>query len=292
MSLLQAILIGLIYGLTEFLPISSSGHLAFAHMLLETDANTGILFQMLLHVSVLLAVCGVYYKDMFRLLAEGFFILRDVFANIVLFFRNKGKEEHEPYRKLISSGYRKFAVLLLMSAFPSAILGFVASDVVKMASELLLVPGIGLIVMAILLFAANRAKDGEKLPRNLTYTNAFVIGIVQGVAALPGLSGTGVTMIACLFSGFQRNFAAKYAFLMSIPVALLALFREGMQVSELTVEKTSLAYCVVGMLVAAIVGYICIKMMLIVIRKKRFTVFAVYCLLAGAFFIGAHFYMI
>lgn len=90
-------------------------------------------------------------------------------------------------------------------------------DVVEMASEILIVPGICLIVTGVLLIVADRIKDGDKLPKSVTYTNAFGVGIAQGIATLPGLSRSGTTITACLLSGYQRNFAVKYSFIMSIP---------------------------------------------------------------------------
>jgi undecaprenyl-diphosphatase len=114
-------------------------------------------------------------------------------------------------------------VLILVSTIPTGIIGFVGKDVVEQASELLIVPGICLIATAILLFIADRCKGGDKLPKDITYTNAFVVGIAQGVATLPGLSRSGTTITACLLSGFNRKFAVKYSFIMSIPAILGAM---------------------------------------------------------------------
>lgn len=291
MSLLQAILMGLIQGLTEFLPVSSSGHLALFKILFGVENETGILFDVLLHVGTLIAVCVVYYRDIGKLIVEGCCILRDVFINIVLFFQNKIKKEHEPYRHVISSSYRKFVMLIIVSTIPTGIIGFAGKDVVEMASGILIVPGICLILTAILLLIADHVKDGEKFPKSVTYTNAFGIGIAQGIATLPGLSRSGTTITACLLSGFNRNFAVKYSFIMSIPAILGALVLELKDIAGVAVTGVEIAYYIVGMLIAAIVGYICIKTMLVIVRKKKFTVFAIYCLIVGAVSIGGYFYM-
>lgn len=292
MSLLEAILMGLIQGLTEFLPVSSSGHLALFKILFGVETDTGILFDVLLHVGTLMAIFAVYYKDIWKLIIEGCCILRDVFVNAVLFFKNTFKKEHESYRRIVSNGYRKFVLLIMVSTIPTGIIGVVGKDVVEMASQILIVPGICLIITAILLFIADRVKDGDKLPKSVTYTNAFGIGIAQGVATLPGLSRSGTTITACLLSGFNRNFAVKYSFIMSIPAILGALVLELTDIAGTAVSGKEIAFYVVGMLISAVVGYICIKTMLVIVRKKKFLGFAIYCLIVGAVSIGGYFYMV
>ena len=125
------------------------------------------------------------------------------------------------------------------------------------------------------------------VPRN----NGFIIGISQGIATLPGLSRSGTTIASCLISGFDRKFAVKYSFIMSIPAVLGAAILELKDFSPASVSGTEVAYYLVGMAVAAVVGYICIKTMLVIVRNKKFTIFSIYCLLMGAFSIGAYFYM-
>lgn len=291
MSLLQAILMGIIQGLTEFLPVSSSGHLALFKILFGVETDTGILYDVLLHVGTLLAICVVYYKDIWRLITEGCAIVRDSFVNVVVFFKNRTTNETEAYRRIVNSSYRKFVMLIIVSTIPTGVIGFFGRDVVSMASEILIVPGICLIVTAILLLVADRTKDGGKLPKNVTYTEAFGVGIAQGIATLPGVSRSGATITACLLSGYQRNFAVKYSFIMSIPAILGALILELTQLGNVTVTSMEIVYYIIGMLIAAVIGYVCIKLMLVIVRKKKFTGFAIYCLLVGALSIGGYFYM-
>ena len=183
-------------------------------------------------------------------------------------------------------------MLVIVSTIPTGVIGFFGRDVVTLASEILIVPGICLIVTAILLFIADHAKDGNKLPKSVTYTDAFSVGIAQGIATLPGLSRSGTTIAACLLCGYQRNFAVKYSFIMSIPAILGALVLELTDIGAVSVKPTQIVYYIIGMLSAAVVGYICIKTMLVIVRKKKFTIFAIYCLLVGALSIGGYFYMV
>ncbi len=291
MSLLQAIIMGIIQGATEFLPVSSSGHLALFKILFHVNTDTGLMFDVMLHLGTLIAIFAVYYKDIIRMVVEAFKIIRDVFINIVRFFRNKfGKEENE-YLKIVTNGYRKFVLLVIVSTIPTGIIGLVASDFVEMASEILLIPGICLVVTSILLFISDRIQGGNKGPKNVSYTNGFIIGICQGIATLPGLSRSGTTIAACLISGFDRRFAVKYSFIMSIPAVLGAAILELKDISTAALSGTEILYYVIGMAVAAVVGYICIKTMLVIVRNKKFTIFSIYCLIIGALSIGGYFYL-
>ena len=291
MSLLQAIIMGIIQGATEFLPVSRSGHLALFKILFHVNTDTGLMFDVMLHLGTLIAIFAVYYKDIIRMVVEAFKIIRDVFINIVRFFRNKfGKEENE-YLKIVTNGYRKFVLLVIVSTIPTGIIGLVASDFVEMASEILLIPGICLIITSILLFISDRIQGGNKGPKNVSYTNGFIIGICQGIATLPGLSRSGTTIAACLISGFDRRFAVKYSFIMSIPAVLGAAILELKDFSTAALSGTEILYYVIGMAVAAVVGYICIKTMLVIVRNKKFTIFSIYCLIIGALSIGGYFYL-
>lgn len=247
---------------------------------------------MLLHVGTLVAVFIVYRRDIGRMILEGFGLLGDACCNVVAFFQNKIGKKEVPYRKVIKNTYRKFDMLVIVSTIPTGIIGFAAKELVEAASEILLIPGICLILTAVLLVVSDRLPEGKKTPKNVTYTNAFGIGICQGIATLPGLSRSGTTITACVASGFDRSFAVKYSFIMSIPAILGAAVLELKDIASVTVTPPEVAYYIVGMLIAAIVGYICIKTLLVIVRKKKFTYFAIYCLVMGIFAIIGHFVII
>ena len=187
MSLLEAILMGIIQGVTEFLPVSSSGHLALFKILFRVE-DVGLLFDVILHLGTLIAIFAVYYKDIWKMIVAGFSIIGDVCRNIGIFFKNITHKTKGGYHHVICNGYRKFAMLVIVSTIPTGVIGVLASDLIEQASKLLIVPGICLIMTAILLLLADHCKGGEKMPKQVTYSNAFIIGIAQGVATLPGLS--------------------------------------------------------------------------------------------------------
>lgn len=291
MSLLEAILMGIIQGVTEFLPVSSSGHLALFKILFNVE-DVGLLFDVILHLGTLIAIFAVYYKDIWKMICEGCAIVADVCRNIGIFFSNIANKKKGGYHRVVCNGYRKFVMLVIVSTIPTGIIGVLDADLVEMASKILIVPGICLILTSILLLIADRCKNGEKLPRQVTYSNAFIIGIAQGVATMPGLSRSGTTIVACLLSGFDRRFAVKYSFIMSIPAVLGSLVFELPELANVSFSNSEIVYYLVGMVVAAVVGYICIKTMLYVVRQKKFTGFAIYCFLVGVISVGMYFYQV
>ena len=307
MKIIQAIILGLIQGLTEFLPVSSSGHLALFKILFGVETETGMLFDVLLHFGTLVAICAVFYKDVAKLLTEGLVILKNSMINLAIFGRNsyiqlknqfkKDKSKKEEldlgtYHPIANSSYRKFVLLVIISTIPTGIIGIIGKNMVEMASKILLVPGICLVITGILLFVADAAKGGDKLPKDITYSNAFMIGIVQGIATLPGISRSGSTITACLLSGFNRSFAVKYSFIMSIPAIVGAMFLEIKDVSLATIPVGEIGCYLVGMVIAGVIGYVCIKLMLAIVRNKKFKFFAVYCLIIGLISIIGYFYIV
>lgn len=290
MSFLEAVLMGIIQGLTEFLPVSSSGHLALFKILLDVETDTGMLFDVLLHLGTLLAIFAVFYKDIFHMIGEGFAIIGDFFRNTVIFFGNVFQKRDDPYYRLIDNSYRKFVMLVIVSTIPTGIIGYVASDVIESASQFLIVPGCFLVLTSILLFISDRIDSGSKTPKNVSYSNAFFIGICQGFATLPGLSRSGTTIAACLLSKFNRKFAVKYSFIMSIPAVFGAVVLKLTDLKEVSLTASDAGCYAAGVLCAAVVGYICIRAMLVVVKQRKFTIFAVYCFIIGVVSIGGYFY--
>ncbi len=277
MNILQAILLGAVQGLAEFLPISSSGHLAILQNLFHIETDTGMLFDVLLHIGTLTAIFVVFWKDIAKLILEFFGIVADFIRR----FR-------EPDLIVLSSAYRRFVLLIIVSTIPTAILGFIGRDFVEYASSTLLIPGIGLIITSILLFVCDRIGDGRKGIKKITYLNAFEIGIAQGVATIPGISRSGATISACLMLGIKKETAVKYSFIMSIPAVLGAAVLELKDAAGASVTGGTVIAYITGMVVAAVVGYFAIRVMINVVRRKRYLYFSIYCLVIGLVAIIGH----
>lgn len=285
MSFFEAIILGFIQGVAEFLPVSSSGHLAiFKNFFGLSEA--GIAFDILLHVGTLVAVFICFWNDIWELIVGGFGIVIDVCKNIGIYFsnlfnKNKKGYEKKSYIEIISTPFRRYVMLIIIATIPTGIMGIVLKDMIETVSASLIVPGICLLMTSIILLIADNAKDGHEDESNVSYKKAGFVGICQGFATMPGISRSGTTVTACLLAGMDRAFAVKFSFIVSIPAILGAavldipdLFKEGVTSSEM------INY-VAGTIVAGVVGYICIKTMLKIVRKKKFKVFSIYCAIMG-----------
>ncbi|MCR5145679.1 MAG: undecaprenyl-diphosphate phosphatase [Lachnospiraceae bacterium] len=281
MSIFEAIIMGLIQGLTEFLPVSSSGHLALFKILFGIESETGLFFDILLHVGTLCAIFIAFYKDIFAMLRQGFALVFDVICNFFIFIINIFSKDKKCYRKVINNSYRKFVLLVLVSTIPTAIIGLLFDDYIEQASTILIVPAVCLIVTGILLFISDKITNTYKTPKTTSTGNALFIGICQGFATLPGLSRSGTTITACLACGFNRKYAVKYSFIMSIPAILGAAILEIKDVAISEIPTNEIINYLVGMVVAAVVGFICIKAMLLIVRKQKFKFFSIYCICVG-----------
>ncbi|MCR4907395.1 MAG: undecaprenyl-diphosphate phosphatase [Lachnospiraceae bacterium] len=281
MTIIQAVLLGLLQGLTEFLPVSSSGHLAIFQNLFSIGKGVEdlFLFDILLHLGTLISIFVVFYREIGKLISEFFGIVVDFFRNIPAWLhREKG-------RKILRSPYRRFAMMIIISTIPTGILGILLKNIVKAASATLIMPGICLLINAGLLFFAERMPEGYKTPRDASFLDAVLVGIAQGFATLPGISRSGSTITTGLMCGFDSKFVIRYSFIMSIPAVLGAVVLE---IKDAIGTHFEISY-LVGTLVAAVVGYIAIRVMLMIVRKRRYLFFSIYCLVIGLVAIAGHF---
>ena len=282
MSLIESLILGIIQGIAEFLPISSSGHLAIFKALFGLK-EVGLTYDILLHLGTLVAVFIVYRKDIWELIVEGVGIVIDACKNIGRFFANKFGKKDNKYIKIVSSPYRKFVMLIIVSTIPTGIIGVVFSKIFNMDNPSLIIPGISLLITGLMLFIVDDLPAGNKTPKETTYKNATILGIAQGIATLPGISRSGTTLTVGILNGFDRKFAVKYSFIMSIPAILGAcvldikdLFEPGNALSN-----DELVNYIVGAAVAGVVGYLCIKTLLVLFQNKKMKYFSYYCFFMG-----------
>lgn len=289
MTILQSIFLGIIQGITEFLPVSSSGHLAILENIFHIQTDGGMLFDIMLHVGTLVAVFVVYHKDIWKMIKEAIFMAWDILKNLRTFFLNKIHKTNLKYIKVVQNSYRKFVVLVLVSTVPTGIIGVLGGDLVDAAGETLLIPGICLLITGVLLLICDLAKEGSKKPRDVSYRDGLIIGTAQGIATLPGISRSGTTIAVCVLLGLDRKFAVKYSFILSIPAVLGAAVLEIKDVIAEPIPMNQIGIYAIGMVFAAVVGYVCIKTMLIVVRNKKFKYFSYYCFVIGIVAIAGHF---
>ena len=255
MSLLESIIMGIIQGATEFLPVSSSGHLAIFKNMFHVNTDTGIMFDILLHFGTLVAIFIVYWKDIVELIVEGFTIIGLACCNVGRFFVNLFSKEKKPYRKIIETEYRKFVMLVILSTLVTMVIALPFESKIENAGNTLLVPGFCLCITSVILFIADRVQKGNKGPAEATYKNSLFIGLAQGIATLPGISRSGSTITAGLACGFNREFAVKYSFIMSIPTILGACILQIPDLAGASLTGSEILNYVSGMIVAGVVGF-------------------------------------
>lgn len=289
MTILESILLGVVQGITEFLPVSSSGHLAIIQNLFHIETNGSMLFDIMLHIGTLVAVFIVYRRDIWKMIVEFFCMCADIFSNLRTFILNRIHKTTLRYKRVVRNNYRKFVVLILVSTVPTGVIGVLGKDLIEKASATLLIPGICLLITGVLLLIADMTKEGRKMPKNVSYLDGIIIGAAQGLATLPGLSRSGTTIATCLLCGLDRKFAVKYSFILSIPAILGAAVLEVKDVIAEPIEMGQIGIYAIGTVFSAVVGYICIKTMLLVVRKKKFSYFSYYCFVVGAVAIVGHF---
>ncbi len=261
--------LGLIQGLTEFLPVSSSGHLAiFKEFFGEDFSNLGLTYDILLHLATLIAVFAVYYKDIWSLITGFFSLVRDIFKGCV---------------NLSSNPDQKLVLYLLVASIPAALVGFLLGDFIENLP--FIVVGFALLLTGIELILSNRIKEGNVSGENIKLKESIIPGLFQGLAIIPGLSRSGSTITGALLAGFKREFAVKFSFIMSIPVILGSALFDILDILKGEATAPLFGPTLIGMLIAAVSGYLSIKFMIKLITGKKFHYFAYYCLIAGAFVI-------
>lgn len=268
MSLLNALLLGLIQGISEFLPISSSGHLSIAQNLfgITVEGSRDMLFEVLLHLGTLAAVFAAYWKDIKEMVLEFFRLISDI-------AKSRVPEKTPPARRLI--------LLIIVGTLPLFLILPVKDWIEGLGANTYVVGG-ALLVTGALLFFSDRVHRGRKAERSAGLADVAIVGIGQAVATCPGLSRSGTTIALGCFMGLERRFAVRFAFLLSIPAVLGANILKISDAVKTGIDPKLIPGYLLGMAVAAVSGYFCIRLVHLVADKGKFGAFAYYCWAAGA----------
>mgnify|MGYP004511912263 FL=1 len=268
MSVLTAVLLGLVQGVAEFLPISSSGHLAIAEHLLNLQgaANVPDFYDVLLHLGTLVAVFVAYWGD-----------IRDM---VVEFFTGIGDLAHHSTPNPVPPA-RRLILLIIVGTLPLFVMVPFRHFFEALGDNMYFIGG-ALIVTGILLLASDRVHHGRKTEKTATMLDALLVGIGQAIALCPGISRSGMTITSGCFAGFERKFAVRFAFLLSIPAVLGANILSLKDAIDAGIDYASIPAYLAGVAVAAVSGYACIRLLRYVADKGRFGAFAYYCWAAGA----------
>ncbi len=263
----EAAFLGVVQGLTEFLPVSSSGHLvAFQHLLGLQGPE--LLFDVVVHGGTLLAVLLVYGKDLWEIVKESLFAAAEIVRQ-----GNVGSVwQSRPHFRL--------GVYLLIGTLPAAVAGLLFQDALEQAFASLLPVGCMLLVTGTVLFGTKLSKGPGRDLEDLSLRDCLVIGAAQSLALLPGLSRSGITIATGLFCGLKRDLAARFSFLLSVPAILGANILQAYKARE-ALQAIDPWPFLLGGLVALATGYVALRLLLRVVHKGRLSLFSYYCWTVG-----------
>lgn len=265
MTLLFAVILGLVQGLAEFLPISSSGHLSVLQNLFGMD-GADTLFDVLLHFATLIAICIVYWRDIVDMINEIIGFFKDI---------NHPKPEQgdpKPARRLV--------LMIILATFPLLLVLPFKGYIDKLNNNTYFI-GVAFLITGAILYLSDKMQNGRKTEKNMSVGDAVKIGVVQAIATLPGISRSGSTITAGMATGLNRNFAVKFSFLMSLPAVLGATLIELVHALQDGADATRIPAYLLGMAVAGVTGFFSIKIVKRLSQKGKFGKFCWYC-----FFIG------
>jgi undecaprenyl-diphosphatase len=262
-TLLAAVIMGIVQGLTEFLPVSSSGHLIVVPFLLgiKDPFITSLEFSVILHIGTLVALLLYFRSDWLRLVPAFFATIRD--------------------RSLAGDPDRRLAVLIAIATVPAAIIGFLFHDVEDVIREIGLVAAM-LVVGGGILWLAERTGAREKVALDLSFRQALAIGAAQAVALVPGISRSGISISAGLFAGLRREEAARFSFLMATPITAAAAAYEVLKVVRGEGVAIQVAPMAAGLLMSLVFGVLAIAVLLRFLRTRSTDVFVAYRIILAA----------
>jgi len=271
MTLFQAFLLGILQGLTEFIPVSSTAHLLiFGNLLgLPADEKT-FSFSVIIQLGTVVAMLAFFWKDIWQI-TSAFFL---------------GIKNKKPFEDL----YSRLGWLVIVASIPALIAGYVLQDAVEaLFRQPMLEASIRLLTAAVLLALAEWFSKKDRELDSMSWLDAFIIGLMEVIAVFPGASRSGTTIAGGMLRGFDRPSAARFSFLMSGPILLAAGIYQSLQVFNMSGLTEFLPNLVVGFVTAAVVGWLSIKWLIGYLGRRSLYIFAIYCALVGVLLLFTQF---
>lgn len=272
MTIVQAAVLGLIQGLSEFLPVSSSGHLVLMQQMFGITEPV-LAFDVAVHVGTLLAVCAYFFNDLIA-------IIKGLFGSCTAWMQKRPVTAEE--KKSL-----QIAAVIILGSIPTAIIGFSFNQIAHTLYSSVWVVGCMLLITGTFLWLTRRINTAPPNTQKVTWLKALGIGTVQGLAVLPGISRSGATIATALFLGIDRTTAVRFSFLLSIPAIFGAALLTGLEFDSST--EIDAGVVGVGTVVAAVTGYVALKWLVYMVQKGRLHQFAPYCWVVGILALGWHF---
>ncbi|MCT4612904.1 MAG: undecaprenyl-diphosphate phosphatase [Clostridia bacterium] len=265
MELVNYIVMGIIQGVAEFLPISSSGHLVISKEILGIEAPAGVL-EVVLHLGTLISILLVYREEIWGLIVEFFKMIGDTFR----LKPDLNKNEN-----------RKFITLVLLASIPTGIIGILFKDCFEEMFGSLLYVGIALLITGTILLLTKKYENTTRDFKEVGFLNGLVVGIVQGFAIVPGISRSGSTIFAGLLTGMKKENAVKYSFFISIPAIMGAALLKYLDLTSEELAGIMNINYLAAFIAAIVIGYISIKFLINMLNKGKMYLFAYYCYAVG-----------
>ena len=281
MPIWKAALLGVIQGITSVLPVSSSGHIALFGRLLGESSTVSLSFMVYLHIGTLLAILWSFQRDAGRLVRAYLQILMDLITNGTQVFRVLSGHKKVKWQRVDNGNYRKLAMLLLTASIIEVGVSLIIRNFSFLGASNLLITAMGFFVTALLLFISSYTVAVKNNPMRSNYRDAVLAGVLQGAAGIPGVSRLGMALSAGSLSGMDDGYMVRFAFLMGIPGivgSLILILPSGQNQSDVIPGAGA---CVVGILMAAIVSALLLKVIKRLLTRNANRFFALYTVVAG-----------
>ncbi|HCX63622.1 MAG TPA: undecaprenyl-diphosphatase UppP [Eubacteriaceae bacterium] len=276
MNIIDAIFLGILQGLTEFLPVSSSGHLVIAqHYMGLKEGNLAI--NILLHLGTLIAIVTVFHRSVLHMIVQFFAMIKDLFA--------------EKSLAIYKSKYRRYIVYILLASIPTGIIGVLFDDVFEELFASVEVVAFTLIITGTLLILGEKlGKTNKKNIEDMKFRQGFFVGIFQTMAIIPGISRSGSTIVGGLFNGLKKEEATEFSFLISIPAILGAVLLKGKDIVGLTDMGMQPAVLFSSFVASVVFGILAIKLLVRLVQNGKLHYFSYYCYGVSALLIYTNFF--
>ena len=270
MTLWNAIILGIVQGIAEFLPISSSGHLSVLQNLfhMSTAEDGHMFFDVMLHFGTLISICIVYWKDIVAMVRETLQFLSG---------KGRGKDKGEHRQSLPAA---RMVLMIIFATLPLVLVMPIKDKVEQLYYHTFAI-GLFFIITGFILFVSDKMPRGTRTERNMRVTDALIIGVCQCVATIPGISRSGSTITAGMATGLDRDFSVKFSFMMSIPAVLGASLLTLVDAIQAGIDASLLPVYLAGTVVSTVVGVFAIKLVKSITAKGKFGNFAYYCWTVG-----------
>lgn len=292
MDVLISVLAGVVQGLTEFIPVSSSGILVILRQMTGFTGDEALAYLAFLHLGTLAALLICLQNDLKKMARELLRMLRDIRSNAALYLRASRSGEEPRYARIVTTTYRRLVVMTLSSALMTALIGLILWKAAARVNGSLLYTGAGFILTGVILLVMSMIRPQGKVVKEIPLRSAFWTGIVQGFSVLPGLSRSAVTISSSILSGFRAKSAIRFSYLISVPV-VLGTFLAGLisGIGAGTINGHFLMTAIPGAISAALTGMLVIRRMLKLTRRAGSRPFAFLSFVFGVIAVAASFAM-